>query len=500
MTSIRLLLCCLLAIVLISCGGGGGSSDESNSVNSGDSPAVDDGDALEEGDIAAPNDGGSAPPQAGADGWPITISQHLGSLYSAFDWSGPVRDPFRTTVELQVAEDYKPMTADELADLTNLLAARPVIMQIGGMGSAKRNHDNPGQVHPVFAAYLDALIADQGESWRQAVKARAQEVAGAMPEGSQLYWQIGNELNAQSYQENVRLYFGDQSLETIPAYVEYFFAPTVQGFQEAYMEASLPVKVALGSIANFASPHSRAFLDILLNYEIQGDFAPALAGRKVYELVNLLTIHYHMNAGTPDEPELWYEVLAALRDSWFNGAIEGIWTTEDVGIRLAQEGRGAGASLRILARYLHWISDNRYGGTASSFFFFGTREGPQGQRIDDAMAQVAQLLAGSSLVFHDKQFSTDGRLEIYAFNVVEKGNWLVFATALDDEGVDVGDIAVDLPSVDPGEATVRAWLYGETGTRELQPQLLGDGTHISILPGEPLALGMTDTLLIEITP
>ena len=59
---------------------------------------------------------------------------------------------------------------------------------------------------------------------------------------------------------------------------------------------------------------------------------------KVYELIHIITIHYMMGNSSAN---VW-EKLINTYSTWFGtGRIRGIWSTEEVGIRAATEGRGA---------------------------------------------------------------------------------------------------------------------------------------------------------------
>jgi hypothetical protein len=260
--------------------------------------------------------------------------------------------------------------------------------------------------------------------------------------------------------------------------------------------AGKPVKAALGSVANFSSDSSRDFLNSLMSYQIEGTMAPALAGRQVAELVHLLTLHYHMNTGTPEDPEAWRTALEDLATTWVNGAVEGVWTTEEVGIVAAQEGAGAGTSLRVMSRYLHWISDNRYTSTQSAFFFFGTTDGPQGQRIDDVMGQLQNLTNNRNLYFFARQFSSDNSLEHYAFEVPGREAWLLTSTALGDLAIPVTDIPIVLPLTDVSGISISAWVYSQGGARELQALLSPGPLGVTVELNETLTLQKTDTLLV----
>src|SRR5690606_16197610 len=432
----------------------------------------------------------------------IRVADHLGSLYSPFVWSGPVRDPYRDSIEITDPALYQPLTADEKSALTTTLQQRDIIMQIGGMGSAKL-WEGGAQVHPNFKTYMDALVADSGAAWRYAAAARAREVIEATPDGSRVYWQIGNEINASSYLQNINLYFGASYASTfdiIPVYVEYFLAPTLQAFQQAASDSGKPVRVALGSIAGFANINSQQFLNNLLNYEITGTYAPNLAGRKVYELVDIVTIHYLMNASTAENPEIWRDALVSVRDQWLGvGNISGVWSTEDVGIRAAEDGMGAGSALRILSRYLGWVSENQFDRYTARWFFFGTTAGPVGQAINDSLTQWQQLTGDVPLEFVAKQHSSDGTRETYLFKVSGRSQWLMTITAVGNNTVSVTDADLDIAVANVGTASVQAWRYGMSGTQTLAPALLAVSSGGRVHFNAPVSLDEPDAVLVWVS-
>jgi hypothetical protein len=440
------------------------------------------------------------PPSLPANSSPaLRVADYLGSLYQPFDWSGPIRDPFRDVVEIFEPALAQPMTVAELSALDEMLRQRDIIMQIGGMGSAKPNPD-PTLVNEQFKAYMDAIVADSGAAWRDAVTDRATEVALATPEGSRVYWQIGNEINAASYQSNIDLYLGRSSsslLDIIPVYVEYFLAPTAQAMRQAASTTGKPVRLALGSIAGFSSGNARLFLDELLNYTVVGTYAPQLAGEQVNALVELITIHYLMNTGTPEQPEDWRDALIATRQKWMGvGAISGIWSTEEVGVQAADAGMGAGSALRILSRYLGWVSEQQDEARTTRWFFFGTSVGPVNQRIDDAMMNWRQWTGDNTLQLHSKLHSSSNTLETYVFMVRGASGWLLTVTALGEAAVSLSEVPVDLPDVGSSQAAVQAWLYATSGGARVSATLLATATGAQVRLDPPLNLLQPDTLLI----
>ena len=439
-----MLLSCLF--LLTACGGGG------------ETPVT----------LIEPTETSANPNQAPAlENTPVVIHDHLGSLYNAFVWAGPIRDPMRDDIEIKDAASFVPLSDSATATLTDLARERDIIMQIGGMGSAKPGSE-PGQPSERFSDYMNGILADDGEQWRDAVAERAREVVTAQPDGSTIYWQVGNEINADSYKENVSLYFDEDtqglSIEdfTIQVYVEYFFAPTAQAFREAEADTGQDVAIALGSIAGISAQTEQDYLDNLLSYEIQGTFAPDLAGMQVAELTDLITLHYLGQAATPDDPARWYTTLETIHDKWVGDNIRGVWNTEEVGIRMASNGAGAAAALLVQSRYWQWISENHLTQTEASWFYYGTRSGPEGQRIDDSLTQVHNLVGSDGVTHINTVHDLDNRLDVYLFYVEAQDAYLVTASSLVDEPLEIREILIDdtqLSHIAETKST-QGWYYG----------------------------------------
>ncbi len=428
----------------------------------------------------------------------MSLEEYLGSLYRPFSWSGPIRDPERDGVEILDPTQFQPLDSSTVDSLEMLLAERDIIMQIGGMGSAK--NPDPNRVNEQFATYMDSIIADGGKLWRDAVYMRGQEVA-ALDGDHKVYWQIGNEINAGSYLRNINLYFersNNDLLTIIPVYVEYFLAPTLQALHQVEADTGHPVRIALGSIAGFSNDNSALFLDTLLNYQIIGDYAPALAGARVYEWINLLTIHYSMNASEPDDPDRWRDVLVRSYEQWVGVKdIQGIWTTEEVGIRAAENGHGAGAALRVMVRYLDWISEFQYPGNTARWFYFGTTAGPTNQQINDAMLQVEQILDDSALYYYDHQLNDSATLESYAYRIGDSEGYLLTVSPIGNDNQSIETVAITLPP-NTFEAEIAAWRYGNDGTSGATASLISDSSGVQIHLSPAVELSESDTLLIHV--
>ncbi len=468
------------------------AADTSSDQPADDQPAEED--SADEGSSGETSDEG-VNGTALFDTAPVRINEYLGSLYSEFHWAGPLRDPMRNEVEVANANDYVAMTDSEKNHLYTLSSEHDIIMQIGGMGSAKASQTE-GEVNPKFADYMDAVIADGGLQWRTVVTERAREVSEAQADGSTIYWQIGNEINADSYTENVLAYFNNdtQGLSntdfTIKVYVEYFLAPTLQAFRAAETLSGNEVLAALGSVASFSSQKGQDFLDDVLNYEIEGTYAPELTGSQVHELLDLVTIHYLAHASSIEDPEGWAKTLRTVHDKWVKDNIRGVWTTEEVGIRLASGGAGAGAALLVQSRYWQWISQNHLSTDQTRFFYYGTTAGPQGQRIDDAISNVYSLIGEDSIVHVTTQHDRGNELDVYLFYVPEQDAYLATVTSLAEAPMEISEITIDYTglSVDPAVVDTTAWRFAIDSTDSIPAQTTLGTDSLVITLDTPVAL------------
>ena len=433
----------------------------------------------------------------------VDLGRHVGSLYRQFDWAGAVRDPLNRELEVRDGASYSPLATERMDDLRLLLEDGEVIAQIGGMGSAKLNHDVPGTVNAAFSDYMDNILADGGASWRQAVSERVSEVAAAVERDDRFYWQIGNEISALSYSSNIHFYLMDGKQaraydeDIIPIYVEWFFAPTVQEIQNVSDVSKQPVKVALGSITGFSTPQAREFLDALLNYQIEGEYAPALAGRKVYEFVDLITVHYMMSGGEPLETEYWRDILKGVQEDWFGiGRIEGVWNTEEIGIRAAEDGRGAAGALTIAARYLGWVGENQYFPHEAKWFYYGANTGPTGQRATDSMAALFEFVETRPVNHALTSFSQDPAVETQFYRVPDNESAFAVITNLSESSIILEESPSLLPASTPLREMIDAKLYTAEASSTISAFARTEDSMTRVVFNTPVTLGAKDSILL----
>jgi hypothetical protein len=157
----------------------------------------------------------------------------------------------------------------------------------------------------------------------------------------------------------------------IPYYVEYELAPMI----EALRESGKSFDISLGSIVGASRQESRDWIDTALNYQVKGIFAPSLAGKKVYELVNSISIHYLTTYdfhGYNDDLELtnvnnntyvdnsWEAALDGIYDKWMGPDrpagcnIENIWASEESGAESTGANKAPARAIKIFSRYMYW--------------------------------------------------------------------------------------------------------------------------------------------------
>lgn len=225
---------------------------------------------------------------------------------------------------------------------------------------------------------LRAMLANDGEYWKDLVYHFVKTFnSGEFAEHPVLHWQLGNEINGVGH-FNIRMVHQELTQgparwrefnrhEQLDAYVELHFAPTAEAIlraaHEVYGDES-PVKIVLGSVANFRNPASREWLAKLLETEIKGARAPTLKGKRVWEVADIMSFHYLVTAA----PLQWPEVLDELHERWIaSGRIEAMWATEEHGAK----GRGAVTTTRTALRWLWWWGEQPWEKGRGRVFMWG---------------------------------------------------------------------------------------------------------------------------------
>lgn len=416
---------------------------------------------------------------APAGGW----AKHVGAHYSVQSWAGILRTHQYGT---QVG-DFVPLTSSQLSTIDGYPASQDLVLVIGGLGSAREAD--------IVDLYMDGVEADNGEAWKENVRSRVAEVAEAM-EGRRVVWQIGNEITSAIYSENLHGWANDggtieaYDLSTIPLYVEYYFAPTVEAIHDVASSSRKRLPIALGSITNYSNQDAQDWLDSVLDYEIEGTFAPSLAGKKVYELVNVITLHYFMGGNS------WSERLDHLYETWYRkGGIRAVWSTEEVGGKAADVGHGAAASLRVLARGLSWWGPRQFPGRA---IFWGQDLGEEGTRVSDALSVLEELVPPDKYlsvtsVDYNEFGSDSSAIESYRFAVGDSSQTIMFVVANNAELITIDRISVPEGNI----SAARAFTFGDEGYQELNVGIETNSGLSDITFAEPTSVSKFNTLLMS---
>ncbi|MFQ5645193.1 MAG: hypothetical protein ACE5FQ_16070, partial [Thiogranum sp.] len=242
-----------------------------------------------------------------------------------------------------------------------------------------------------MAEYYAYIENGGAEEWTQYIMTRVLETGG------DAIWQIGNEINGKA--KTVPGY------DVMPTYVEYFLAPTLAGIFRADRATGLYTRVMLGSVANAGSQDNRDWLRTLLDYRIQGTYAPDLAGWLVRDVIDIASIHYMATASRDFD--------SAVADIQSMGVP--VWATEEVGRKVASAGLGGAVTLRVVNRYLN---------TGITSLLWGSLIGsPSG---NEAMQTLSGFLGAVELTYQDGYWDAgDRRIRVLtsSFDTVQMADW-----------------------------------------------------------------------------
>ncbi len=201
--------------------------------------------------------------------------------------------------------------------------------------------------------------------------------------------QLGNEISAYDYRvaieqwaRSVGLRFphprsnyndrGWYQRDHIGYFAEYFLAPAVQGIRAANAKALAAdrIPIVLGSVVGVRDAFVRNhFIPALLNYRIDGAFAPALRGKRVKDVVDYMSIHYlltpenifgYSNGHGVPLPYGSRKALSDMHTRWVgNARIKGVWHTEEGGVLAQAADQHASLAVRVFGRTMSWAIDGR---------------------------------------------------------------------------------------------------------------------------------------------
>jgi hypothetical protein len=295
------------------------------------------------------------------------------------NWAGWAREYAKDKFGLFISDTitYQIDTV-ALQNSYNILATMDTSIDLlqlaGGLASAR---DTTKVIH-----FMDMIEADNGVKWKNIVYDQSKKLTQLSDAENRIFWQIGNEITSPAYSSTIRYwqgqpYFNGYNFDDfiIPYYVENYLAPTVEAIDAASLDVygqTGRIKICLGSLTNAHNPMAQIFLDSLLNYQIVGTNAPSLTGLKVSDLIHLITIHYAMGtANTTD----WLSNITAYKNWTGTGRIQGVWSTEEVGINQATAGNGAFVGSIVTTRYLEWAINNQYTSKEARTNYFGWNTG-----------------------------------------------------------------------------------------------------------------------------
>jgi hypothetical protein len=283
-----------------------------------------------------------------------------------YDWLGTV--PRAPEVLLKkYGEGYPPRVRNEAHDLARHIreAAAAGIDLDWNVGEI--NHGNSGLIEHVMdrngAYFKDALyelfrFAHTGEFENLPIK---------------IYWEIGNEINSERRfsLENRPLKKGATGvaahlniIEHAQDYLEYYLAPVVEALRTASAEIlgdPHAVQLFCGSLTWPRSPHTLAFLRIILQGTVRGDHAPSLSGKNGYQLVDSIAVHYTLAN---------HVVMDTYYDEWVaSGKVRSLWNTEELGAK----GRGDYMVALLSFRYLSYWLDRDWDPDRARMIFYGDR-------------------------------------------------------------------------------------------------------------------------------
>ncbi len=447
---------------------------------------------------------------------PANWNDYVGSYGNVPPWASWVRAYANTeqlvgTSLLDANYQIVPAMLDSLENTMRKVPISNDIMTLeGGLNSAR----DTARVK----TFMNLIESDQAQTWKEVIRQQSIRLSSLPNGGSRIYWQIGNEISSHSYSKTLRLWNGqdpntvgegkDYDQFIIPLYVEYLLAPTVEAIDSASVTVfGKPgkINICLGSITNAHNPNARIWGDSLLNYQVAGTYAPSLTGKRVNELVNLITLHYIMGVAPTSS---WRDIMDGFKNQWVGrGRVAGIWSTEEVGIRAATDGRGAAVGLLVTARYLNWCltNNNNFTPIQCRTNYYGWNEGLPGTRVDDANQTLFDFLGATQLTLVDtNQVVYDfPNIESHAFLSENKSKGVIF-TFLEKGSVDTGYVSLlTLPKKVWGNiSSATAHIYSTSGHQVMSLALtqVGDSLRLQSANAIPLGKGVAINTHIQTSP
>jgi hypothetical protein len=254
--------------------------------------------------------------------------------------------------------------------------------------------------------FVDMIDADSGAFWKSLVYKQCNKLAQLPNSQNRLYYQLGNEITSAAVSKSLRhvqnLPYSsgfDYDQFNIPFFVEKYMAPTLEAIDSSSVfnfGAKGKINICLGSITNAGNSAALPFTNALLNYTIIGTNAPSLAGKKIYELIDIITIHYMMGNSSKN---VWQNKINEYAGWIGTGRVKGVWSTEEVGINKANSGAGAAYSARATFRYLKLAIDNNYTSKVVRTNYWAWENGPTNTQVDDFNSELYNFLGDVKLSY-----------------------------------------------------------------------------------------------------
>jgi len=448
-----------------------------------------------------------AQPATSVDNWTKYCGWHYSSGVAP-SWAGWVREYAKDKFGLFISDPitYQIDTV-ALQNSYNLLASVDTSIDLlqleGGLASAR---DTTKVIN-----FMNMIEADNGVKWKNIVFTQSKKLTQLPDAENRVFWQIGNEITSPSYSQTIRYWQGQPYSNglnydsfIIPYYVENYLAPTVEAIDAASIDVygqKGRIKICLGSLTNAHNPAALTFLNSLLNYQIVGTNALSLSGMKVYDLIHLITIHYAMGtANTTD----WFSNITAYKNWTGTGRIQGVWSTEEVGINQATANNGAFAGSIVTTRYLEWAINNQYTSKEVRANYFGWNSGNPIATVNTFNTFLFNHL-GNTKLSNVNPTSTivnnTNTIEKHSFKTElgDKGALFVFPERIQGQNTTSTINSITLKHIDWGNIqSITVYLYNNTGINSIASSLNRVDNTTDIMFYTPILLNNTDGLLVLI--
>ena len=221
-----------------------------------------------------------------------------------------------------------------------------------------------------------------------------------------VFFQLGNEINAFHVPWK-------NHPDLIRRYVEYNFAPAAEAIRQVSTDlfgAPDRIPLMLGSVAS-PWPLGMGWLQKMVDTTIEGDSAPTLTGKKVWEVADRAAIHYALKG------PFWAQYLDSTYDHLLkDDRLEGFWSTEEIGGN-ADLAKGPFYAA-ITFRYMDWWSRHNWRPQRGGFIVWGDTRGKSSYTTAmDVQSLIGDFLGDRELtnVTDTIQAEGDPDLETYAF-------------------------------------------------------------------------------------